>query len=384
MCGSGKKYKKCCMKNNVVSLDSIRNTELNQLQFELMDFATSKHDEFFADLVDELIGDQYFAEDEEEVLQLYIAMWAIFTIPYEEEKTIIEDFVDYKKKENKLRASTLKQLETWAQTVPSYSIVTQVSDDLNLEIEDVFTREKKHVKLLDLEETVEVGGSLLGFLLPYGNHFTYFIMNLDFEANETPSLVSELLQNFEESDFDNEKDFMRGAFPGLILAIFGGELGEGPDIEKLEWENPNYEKVTTLYQKQIEEEELPKQIQDLGVMFWYLFCTKEKPVIRKPEIYAAALHYFVVKNVPFLEIYTQSEIAEMHNVNTSALSKAYRNLEQGLEDEMDHFYKVIENDLPDFDDVTFDDIFDEDDVDDDFEIDLDDLFLDDNEPPKGE
>lgn len=350
ICGSGEKYKKCCMKNSVVSLDNIRDVQLNKLQYELMDFATYQHDEFIDDLVDELLDDEYLDDDEEETLVAYLIMWVIFTVQYDGKQTIMEQFIDLKKKENKLRTSTMKQLESWVDTAPSYSIVTKIIDDLHLEIEDVFSSEKKTVKLLEKDEELEVGDSILGLLLPYVNYEMYFTMYLDFDANETPGLVSEIRQSFAEADLENGKDFMRSAFPGLILAIFGAELGEEPTIEQLEWDNPKYEEVAALYSKHVEEEGLPKQSQDLGVMFWYTFCTKEKPVFRKPEIYAAALHYFIDRNIPFLEIYTQGDIADLHGVSVGSLSKAYRQLEKGLEDEMDHFHEYMEQDEFAFDD----------------------------------
>jgi uncharacterized protein YecA (UPF0149 family) len=382
-CGSGKKYKNCCMKNDVVSLDSIREGELNKLQFELLEFAINEHDELLSDLVDDLMGDEYLEDEEEEILVFYLTLWAIFSIRYDEKQTIIEQFIEQKKKGNKLRASALNQLEAWVNTAPSYSIVTKIIDDFHLEIEDVFTSEKKHVKLLEKEEAVVEGGSILGYLLPYGNHYSYFTTFLEFNAIETPGLASEIIEHFEESDLENEKDFMRSAFPSLIIAILVGELGEGPDIEKLEWENPKYKEVAALYIKHIEEEGLPKHFQDLGVTFWYMFCTKEKPVIRKPEIYSAALHYFLDKKIP-LELYTQAEIAEIHSVSTASLSKAYRHLEKGLEDELESLNEFMEQDellFPDYDVDFLDDLFDEEDVDDEDEIDLDDLFLEDDESP---
>jgi uncharacterized protein len=378
ICGSGEKYKKCCMNNNVVSLDNIRDVELNRLQLELLDFATYQHEELIDDLVDEILNDEYLDDDEEEILVVYLIMWVIFTIKYDGKQTMIEQFIDLKKKGNKLRSSTMKKLESWANTAPSYSIVTKIIDDLHLEIEDVFSSERKTVKLLEKDEELEVGGSLLGLLLPYGKYDMYFTMYLDFEENETPELVSEIRQNFAEADLENETDFMRSAFPAFILAIFGVKLGESPDIEQLEWDSPKYEEVAALYSKHVEEEGPPKQFQDLGVMFWYMFCTKEKPIFHKPEIYAAALHYFSDQNIPSLDMYTKGELAEMYGVSVGSLSKAYRHLEKGLEDELDKFHEYIEQDEFDFDDVTFDDIFDDDDED---EVDWDEPFSEDKESP---
>src|SRR5690625_5989566 len=65
-CGSGKKYKKCCMNNKVVSLDGVIDKELNQLQEPLLYFfEKTSHDEAIEIVADSLENSTY-SEDEED------------------------------------------------------------------------------------------------------------------------------------------------------------------------------------------------------------------------------------------------------------------------------------------------------------------------------
>lgn len=384
ICGSGKKYKKCCMNNNVVSLNHIRDGELNRLQFELLAFANNMHESLLTDVLDDFLDDEDLLEDEEELLTFFLTVWSIFSIRSDHGQSIFSQFIEEKKKEKTLRSSTLNQLEAWDQTTASLSIITDIIDDLHLVVEDIFTNEKKQVKLTEKNDNLEVGGSLLGFLLPYGTDFTYFTEYLDFDANETPILTSEILNIFDESEYAIHESFMLDAFPSIIISIIVGEMGEGPDIEQINWENPKYEAVAKLYNEKNEEEDLPKQFRDLGITLWYIFCTKEKPVIRKPEVYASALHYFIDQKVPYFTFNTQAELAEIYQVSKGSLSKAYHQLEESLASELADLYDFMEEEddsyyLPDY---NLDD-FDEDDFEeiDDDEIDLEDLFSEDEESP---
>src|SRR5699024_6666533 len=73
----------------------------------------------------------------------------------------------------------------------------------------------------------------------------------------------------------------------------------------------------------------------LPIFMWNVFCAKENPTFRKPQVYAAALHYFIDSNIPGLGYYTQKELAEIYGVSVASLSKAYRKMEDGLAEELD-------------------------------------------------
>lgn len=376
-CGSGKKYKKCCMNDTVVSLHSIRDRELTELQDELLTYALTQHEELMADSYEEFIQEIDLDEDEEELVLFLFTTWSLFSIIDDTNQTIVEQFINKKKKENKLRASTLEQLEKWIGTTASFTVVTKIMENLQIEVEDIFTEEKKIVKLQEEDPDIQEGVGLVGFLLPYGSYDSYFTMYLDFPKNEAEILINGFQAMYDASDVEDSSIFMRANFPSIMVSMLIEE--QGLDVDQLDWDNPIYHAVAKVYKEHIEHFDLPEQIQDLGVTLWYIFCKKEQPTIRKFRNYAAALHYYIDHKLPFLNFLTQADVADIYEVSKGSLSKAYKHLEKGLEDELDKLYDFMEQ-MEDEDDVDF--YFDDFEVDEDDEFDLEDIFPFDEEPKK--
>src|SRR5690625_1144962 len=93
--------------------------------------------------------------------------------------------------------------------------------------------------------------------------------------------------------------------------------------------------VANLYEEKVDllGDYIP-DLKETGTIMWNVFCAKEAPLFRKPQVYAAALHYFIDRNVPGLGFYTQKELAEIYRVSAASLSRAYRKMEDGLDEEL--------------------------------------------------
>src|SRR5690625_3380474 len=172
-CGSCIKYKKCCMNNKVVTLDGDSDKELNQLQEPLLYFfEKTSHDEAIEIVVDSLENSTY-SEEEEQFLTLILLMGVIFREPLTSlsNSTLAEAFVQDKVRENKLRPSVLTQLKKWQNVQPSFTKLLTKKSDLHIEVEDLFTKEVKQVKLDEPQSQLEKGSILFGFLLPYGGYY---------------------------------------------------------------------------------------------------------------------------------------------------------------------------------------------------------------------
>jgi len=280
--------------------------------------------------------------------------WSLFSILDDTDQTIVEQFINKKKKENKIRASTLEQLEKWIGATASFTVVTKIMEDLHIEVEDIFTEEKKIVKLQEEDPEIQEGVGLVGFLLPYGSYDSYYTTYLDFSVNEAVILKNEFQAMYDASDVKDSSIFMRVNFPSIMVSILTEGFDERLDVDQLDWENPIYHAVAQVYKQHIEHFDLPEQIQDLGVTLWYIFCKKERPTIRKFKNYAAALHYYIDHKLPILNFLTQEDVAEMYEVSKGSLAKAYKHLEKGLEDELDKLYDFMEQ-MEDDEEFDFDD-----------------------------
>lgn len=329
-CGSGKKYKKCCMKKET-SIEAIRHEELDKIQGELMEFA-SVH---FGRQIDVVIKEKMGNLDREEYKNVYGALliWAVFSVTFANGK-IIDAFVEKKRSET-IRPSTISQLEKWKETVPTFSIIESVINDEWINIKDIFSEDIKKVKVEAL--SFEEGGMLLGYLLPYGDYYMYYLMGLGFEKQETAQNSGLTKQLFEESEFNHPEEFMIDHFPEMILQLLGEPEEEAPEeeskeetSEELEWEDLNYHNAALKLENNLVKCELDEQTREQSILILHKYLHRVKPVMKKQEIFAAAMHYFVEKHMEKQGL-TQKKLADMYEVSVSSLSKAYREMKDELE-----------------------------------------------------
>lgn len=335
-CGSGKKYKKCCINNKVVSLEGAIDKELNQLQEPLLYFfKKTSHDEAIEIVADSLV-DSMYDEEEEQLLTLILLLGVIFREPLTSlsGRTLAEAFVQEKVREDKLRPSVLTQLKKWADVQPSFTTIIKQTDDFHIEVEDLFTKEVKQVKLDEPNPQLDKGSMLFGFLLPYGGYFRFFISHLDLNADEASYFARDIFRAVKKNAYEDATAFVINELPDIVKQIVLG--GDHFDVVALEWENPLHEMVANLYEKKVDllGDYIPS-VKETGITMWNVFCIKEAPMFRKPQIYAAALHYFIDSNIPGLGFYTQKKLAEIYGVSAASLSKAYRKIEDGLAEELD-------------------------------------------------
>ncbi|MDQ0857193.1 cyclin family protein [Bacillus sp. V2I10] len=324
-CGSGKKYKKCCMKKET-SIEAIRHGELEKIQGELMEFASVN----FGRQIDVVIKEKMGKLDREEFKNVYGALliWAVFSVSFANGK-IIDSFVE-KKRSEKIRPSTMSQLEKWKETVPAFSVIESVISEEWITVKDIFSEDIKKVKVEAL--SFEEGGMLLGYLLPYGDYYMYYLMGLGFEAKETAQNSGLTKHLFEESEFNSPEEFMVDHFPEMILQLLGETEEEAAEelAEELVWDDLNYRNIALKVENNLLKAGIDEQIKEQSLILLHKYLHRVEPVVKKQEIFAAAMHYFIEKHMDKQGL-TQKKLAEMYEVSVSSLSKVYREMKDGME-----------------------------------------------------
>lgn len=322
-------------------MDEIISKELNQLQEQLYGFFEKKNPEPFYEILDNYFPEDEITEEEGILLTTLLILWATLEKPFMS-KTLAEQFIEEKRAGKKLRPAVMSQLEKWDTISPSYSTITKLTDGNWMEVEDFATKEIKKVKIFENAPKLEVGMSLLGFLLPYGTYYSYFLFALHFDEEDGELLADFLSDIYAESEFNDFAEFLANDFPYIVNWV----LFDSNAIDDMHWEDPYYLEVVDIYgEMAVEDPNFSEQLLELGVVMWNIYCLKQKPIIRKPEIYAAALHYFIDMNIPGLGIYTQKDLAEKYGVSVASLSKGYRQLETTLSDELEKLEKLSIKDM---------------------------------------
>ncbi|MEK3806990.1 SEC-C domain-containing protein [Bacillus sp. FSL H8-0547] len=333
-CGSGKKYKKCCM-NKVTSIEAIRHADLEKMQGELMQFASSVYSREMDKAVREKMSKFNIGEDQ----QIYgsLLVWAVFSVNVGS-GTVLEAFIEKKRHEN-VRPVTMTQLEKWAGAVPTFSVVEHVTDDERYTVKDLFTEEVKDVRVDEGTHSFKSGAMLLGYLLPFGDYYTYFMMQLEFEEAQTEFNKKLTLKLFEESTFDDIGAFMADQFPEMLISMLTEPVEEESEVveeepqveaDELVWDEPLYKMAAFKMQNNLLRAQVPLETAEKAFTLMHQYLHSVKPTIKKEVIYSAGMHYFVEKHM-YKQGMTQKKIAELYEVSTSSLSKVYKEIKAELE-----------------------------------------------------
>ena len=371
-CGSGKKYKKCCGKNNVISMDLLIEKELNEIQVDLFHFSMANYQEVMTDYFAEWYLENPIPEEAMELYHFFACTWFITSVEIEG-KTIMAEYVDRKLK--KVTRQRMKDiLPTWKNARPSVFEILQQEENQLITVRDIFSGEIQKAKALEEEHIVEQGGLIIGTLLPVGETSLFFTTFLDTPKSESEERKQDLLTFYENSDVENPVEFMSEFFLEVLeLFIFGHSSFS---IEDMEWASPKHEEVAREFQQYMESNEYEDVLINVGVYLWNLYCERRNPKIIKPSVYTAALVYLIDKLDPFGVELTQKEAAEEFHVSVSGLSSKYKDMEDTLSEELDDLDRYLESISYFDDDYDDEDIFDEDELwdEDDILVDLDDLF----------
>lgn len=336
-CGSGKKYKNCCGKNNIISLELLLENELKELEADLINFSLDTYNvemsDFLADRLEELV----IPEESSEMFYFFTVSWFITSI-HVNGKTILEHYIN--KNKSKWKRQRIKDiLLTWKQAKPTVSIVADQDDNHLLTINDLFTNDIYKVKLLDHDYQVETGGIVIGIPLPIGEHFIFFTPFIDLPARSTGQLKKALFQSFEKSGESNPNQYLSLYYPEVLhLMLFGPD----PDIEDLEWLSPKHLDVALVFKEYMEDFHDDVFIK-LGVHLWYQYCSQKNPKIIKTGVYVAALIYLVDQFIPYGDYVTQGQLANVFGISSSSLSAKYRDMEKVLREEIADLEEKLES-----------------------------------------
>ncbi|TLS36002.1 SEC-C metal-binding domain-containing protein [Pseudalkalibacillus caeni] len=340
-CGSGKKYKKCCGKENVVSLHHILEGELREIQQEIVVFGVENYGDLMEDYLEEYYEDLAIPDEAMDVFHFFACLWFITSVKVNG-KTILETFID-KNKHNYKRPRVKEALESWKSTRPSISIVKEMEDNNYIILEDYFTEEETKVKIYEVDEYAEPGSFIIGTILPAGETALFLATFLDIPPEEADEIENELLDIYDISKISDPEQFIVNNFIKILdLFLFGAE----DTLDDLIWTSPEHEEIAIAFQ-QFMEQNLPEGVEGpekLGVVLWNQYCEVKNPLIQKPDVYLSALIYLVIDLLPLAGGITQKQLAEAFNVSISSISSKVRDMKQVLEKEINDFLETVRND----------------------------------------
>jgi tetratricopeptide (TPR) repeat protein len=334
-CGSGKKYKKCCGVNEVISLTQVLESDIDDLEKQLLHFALRNYGNQIEESF-ENFQQEYDLNNDDEVkfFEFVHTIWFTLFAKTDQGGTILDQFITSELR--KIKRPKLKQVvQSWKNARVFFGTIISIEDN-NYIIEDLFSSERlEAVVVTNLEKQYEQNGFFAAILLPFDQKFVFFPAPFDLPSLDSESAAEFIRQAYSESNYDNRNDFMTEFFMELMYDL--PEVGAHYEINEMEWTEPVFQEVAELFQTELEHIGVEQDIIDTGIYLWNLFCHKKQKKIKNPNIYVGALHYFISTFAPMETNYTQKQLAEKYGVSYGSLSSVYRELEDTLAEDLDSY-----------------------------------------------
>ncbi len=318
-CGSGKKYKKCCMKSENAQdqlEEQLYTQELYTIQAQLVEYAMSEHDQKMVSLANDLFTRYEIPKNLEEAYMHGIFPWAIFHQAINKwNKTIVKEYVQlyshtFSTEKVKETVDNWRDAYMSIYTVEEVSgqtaVVKELSSDLPISI------------LLHEEVIVSRGESLAGILLPVKNGAMPFIELLKI-APDAMETVQQKLSN----DHTDVRAMMQNDFPEILSEIVkhGNGSSESKDSIEMIWTRKEDAEVASLFTENADNDFSKEQLNEV-LSFWKDYSNEEKPVVRKASIFAASLEYLASK--AYGSSASQSALAKKYGTSPSSISAKYK------------------------------------------------------------
>ncbi|QKS70467.1 SEC-C domain-containing protein [Paenalkalicoccus suaedae] len=312
-CGSGKKYKKCCLKKlEVKSKFDLKDTrDFNELIPKIFDFS-KQYDETIKPAYEEKtdVFERLPVADARAFSQLYFH-WILFNRPVEQNgETVLARFLQENRKE--YSAPFQEFLAAWDDLAPRIFYVPH-SDAEYLALRDELSGKAQTIEKTPVSQAIESGQYLVGYLYatPAGPAL----------GNDAISLPPKLAEAFIAewhaltAESDDTQSFLTDYF-GHALHLLSLLVMNGTELERAEHD----EAILALVREKQEQAFLPLALQ------WRSFVAKKRPRVQKPEAYAAALEYWAGKHLDDSLAQSQKALAEKYAVSSSTISAKYKQL----------------------------------------------------------
>jgi uncharacterized protein len=362
-CGSGKKYKKCCEKENVVNIDTLVSQELDVLQAQLYDYIATAQSTEMEESYHHYLAKMDLMQADPDIYEMAFVSWYGATQKDADGVRLIERFVD-KQLSTVTRPQTAEVLESWKNVRVTAGTVEKL-DDNTLRVEEAITGDVLIVteKFGKLEEN----SFFLGLLLQNGEKYLPFAQYFIYPAIEKAAM--ELVKiRFEQGEFGSLHDYLSGQYLEIAdvgFVLYSAEKKKAGKVaastkatdetdttkdsdEKSEeaiegveiWKTPEYVEAITSLQSFLTEKGEDKKESELLVAVLEKYFYTERPTIRNPKIYSGAL-VDMAKNIDEISIrHVQKELAEYFDVSANSISRRSKQIWESYQDTVNELLKA--------------------------------------------
>lgn len=332
LCGSGRKYKKCCGKREGAAIVPVLVEEASAIQRELIDYAMEHHSAMLKKEFQPLLRSNETLRQNEQVFLVTFEIWAILTRTIKENETILTKFVK-RRVPSISRQRTAEIVSSWV----DYRFMTGVIESCDgpvYRVRDILTDEVYSVRALRSVDLV--GAFVTGALLPHESDYTFFMTDFHFEAAHAEAMAAAVRNMFNESAFEDTQDFFIHNFVSVMDTLFAVyEKGHAAvDLTTLMWAKEAQKETAAHMETSFGQEQYGQPVAQMAVLLWNYYCSKEDPAVRKPEVFTAAMIALLQAHELLDVKESKAAIASRYGISAATLSKRQKEMEAVLEEKL--------------------------------------------------
>ena len=332
-CGSGKKYKKCCLNKDIASERSSRKIGLSQKQYyelysKICDFS---RDEKFKEEY-EKAKETFFIMNDDEVNEKFERFFNTYFIQdhiMENKKVMTVEFFEANK--DKLDIVERDILRSLFESYVSVYTVKEINDEKVL-LQDCLNDTEIYTEDVNLLKDFDIGSPMIARVVSVGE--TNILIDITISISEA---IKDIIVNDIKNLFNQYEDIYKDMKTFLIhhthiLYKYIQQLLEPSIAEYLK--NQREEKATQAQEIAITEEDdeiivmlkqnVESEFIDEAIKFWNSYKASNGEVKGAASGWAAGVEYYVKKEAN--QTITQAQISKKYEISPSTLGKRYKDI----------------------------------------------------------
>ncbi|MFZ4451404.1 SEC-C metal-binding domain-containing protein [Salibacterium aidingense] len=335
-CGSGKKYKKCCGNNKITPI-TYTPGQIHDFMQRTYHYALTHYIQEFEDYMADLYSGDVFeslSDEELNVLSILTAAYWLFEKNNQEKYGSIDRILQA----SSWNAREQRLLEKWKEEAVFSLFALEEKNEWTATATDLQNRNSYDVKLpVDSFEEYDKEISFI-CLVPVQDQWYMFgvpFVTATADDSETfhryQSVMKDLIQTAQNQRPRKEPFIsMIHEFLSIILPVQDNSPSPVPDTETDL--TPEEQQVLAVFNEKADNTLQARGGVEYGEKLWTAYANTAAPIIKKPAAYAAALDYYLCKDIYQLPGVTQKKIGEKYGVAPGTISARSLEMDKVLAD----------------------------------------------------
>ncbi|WNS81307.1 SEC-C metal-binding domain-containing protein [Domibacillus sp. DTU_2020_1001157_1_SI_ALB_TIR_016] len=310
-CGSGKKFKKCCGRNGVVSsIGHLLAEELRDVQKAMLTYTEEVAGMRLEREYQELLKQYPNLNKLETMGEIFYRYWVICVERDKDGKTLMDYFIEEFSAEIP-RERTRNIVRSWQGQAQFVSGAIEEIEEEAIIVRDVLTSQS--VRIAEREETLEVGCYLHGIILPYEQQAIFLMIPFTQEPGLSPVWEKQIKNAFKHSPYSSPQAFLKEKYVEMVNELYQEE-------EWIEWEDPRHQEVHERFTAFMKEQGVDAETIEEATAFWWAFCKENHPKPRNTGIFAAAVYYLFAAEMERVPYWSQKKLAAVFGASANSIS----------------------------------------------------------------